>query len=111
VSGTEISSNLINPSISCCGDSDAYWCDEVHVRDKKTYCNITDDRDDAPLKATAYSILALRSTFLMHKLTWKDGNPTGHAIVFLYISRSMMADGSETNQDYHVYCFVQAGGT
>src|ERR1700744_2349708 len=47
-----------NPAVSCCGESDAYWCDEIHVRDvtnaygivkKQTYCTITDDRDDTPL--------------------------------------------------------------
>ena len=32
------------PALSCCGHSDAYWCDEIHIRDSKTYCNITDDR-------------------------------------------------------------------
>jgi hypothetical protein len=99
-----------NPSISCCGDSDAYWCDEVHVRDKKTYCNITDDRPDEPLKRPHIDI-GTEIYIPDAKLTWKDGNPTGHAIVFLYISRSMMSDGSETNKDYHVYCFVQNGGT
>ena len=25
------------PSASCCGDADAYWADDVHVRDGKTY--------------------------------------------------------------------------
>jgi hypothetical protein len=36
------------PSASCCGEADAYWADEVHVRDGKTYAIITDDRADAP---------------------------------------------------------------
>ncbi len=38
-----------NPAASCCGESDAYWADEVHVRDGKTFAKITDDRDDGPL--------------------------------------------------------------
>jgi hypothetical protein len=25
------------PNASCCGEADAYWADEVHVRDGKTY--------------------------------------------------------------------------
>jgi hypothetical protein len=36
------------PTASCCGEADAYWADEVHVRDGKTYATITDDRPDAP---------------------------------------------------------------
>ena len=34
------------PSASCCGEADAYWADEVHVRDGKTFATITDDRPD-----------------------------------------------------------------
>jgi len=30
------------PNASCCGEADAYWADEVHVRDGKTYATITD---------------------------------------------------------------------
>jgi hypothetical protein len=36
------------PTASCCGEADAYWADEVHVRDGKTYVIITDDRPDEP---------------------------------------------------------------
>jgi hypothetical protein len=32
------------PNASCCGEADAYWTDEVHVRDGKTYAIINDDR-------------------------------------------------------------------
>jgi hypothetical protein len=33
---------------SCCGEADAYWADEIHVRDGKTFATITDDRPDEP---------------------------------------------------------------
>ena len=36
------------PTASCCGEADAYWADEVHVKDGKTYAIITDDRPDEP---------------------------------------------------------------
>ena len=36
------------PNASCCGEADAYWADEIHVRDGKTYVTITDDRPDEP---------------------------------------------------------------
>lgn len=89
------------PAASCCGEADAYWCDEIHVKDfdgvKKTFCKITDDRDDDALKRMSVPI-GTEIEIPDYKLTWKDGNPTGHSIVFL--SRGM-----------YVYCFVQSGGT
>jgi hypothetical protein len=36
------------PTSSCCGEADAYWADEIHVRNGKTYATITDDRPDEP---------------------------------------------------------------
>src|SRR5258708_19752038 len=36
------------PTASCCGEADAYWADEIHVRDGKTYAVITVDRPDDP---------------------------------------------------------------
>src|SRR5579859_5391816 len=35
-----------NPTVSCCGEADAYWCDDYYSRDGKAYCKITDDRPD-----------------------------------------------------------------
>jgi len=29
------------PNASCCGEADAYWADEIHVRDGKTYAIVT----------------------------------------------------------------------
>src|SRR5512139_3291856 len=37
-----------NPTVSCCGEADAYWCDDVRADDSGTYCKITDTRDDEP---------------------------------------------------------------
>ncbi len=90
------------PAMSCCGESDAYWCDGIHVRQGRTYCVVTDDRPDEPLHRTH---LELGTEILIpdHKLTWKDGNPTGHAILFI----SPGVIGSERV----VYCFVQNGGS
>jgi hypothetical protein len=36
------------PTSSCCGEADAYWADEIHVRNGKTYAKITGDRSDEP---------------------------------------------------------------
>jgi hypothetical protein len=84
------------PNASCCGEADAYWCDDIHVKDGKTYCTITDDRDNVELRRTLVPI-GTEIEIPDNKLTWKDGNPTGHSIVFL------SSGGS-------VYCFVQNGG-
>jgi hypothetical protein len=84
------------PTASCCGEADAYWCDEIHVRNGKTFCNITDDRDNIKLRRTPVPI-GTEVEIPDNKLTWKDGNPTGHSIVFLSTAG-------------YVYCFVQNGG-
>ena len=82
-----------NPSVSCCGKADAYWCDTINVKDGKTFCTITDDRPDAPLKRPPVPI-GTEIEIPNHKLKWDRGNPTGHAVVFLSSSGS-------------VFCFVQ----
>src|SRR5262249_22516314 len=100
--------------VSCCGDGDAYWCDETFSRVQKdantdkdriyNFCRITDDRPDEPLRRKHIAI----GTEIMipdHKMKWNDTdpqprtmvNPTGHGVVFL--------SGSE-----HVYCYVAPGG-
>lgn len=85
-----------NPSISCCGESDAYWCDGISVKDGKTFCTITDDRDDAPLRRP-HIPMGTVVEIPNHKLKFDKGNPTGHAIVFMTPSG-------------YVHCFVQNGG-
>jgi hypothetical protein len=90
-----------NPSVSCCGKSDAYWCDTINVKNGKTFCTITDDRDDAPLRRPHVPI-GTQIEIPDYKLKWEQngrpiGNPTGHSIVFL----SVMG---------HVFCFVQNSG-
>lgn len=84
------------PTSPCCGEADAYWADEVHVRDGKTYATVTDDRDDGPLHRPHIAI-GTEIEIPDHKLKWDAGNPTGHNILF------MSAMG-------FVYCFVQTGG-
>lgn len=85
-----------NPNASCCGEADAYWCDRINVREKKTYCTITDTREDAP-RHRPHVDIGTEIEIPDYKLKWDRGNPTGHAIVFL--SRSQ-----------YVYCFVQGTG-
>lgn len=84
------------PQNSCCGEADAYWCDDISVRKGKTYCKITDDRPDAPLGRPH---IAMGTEFEIPdvKLKYDRGNPTGHAILFV-------------NSYGYVWCFVQGTG-
>jgi hypothetical protein len=90
-----------SPSVSCCGEADQYWCDKIYVREKKTYCQITDDRDDKRFNRPHIPI-GTEIEIPDHKLKWEQdgkptGNPTGHSIVF--VSRAL-----------YVFCFVQSTG-
>lgn len=81
-----------NPTASCCGEADAYWCDDYYARDGKAFCKITDDR--VVEKRTPVPI-GMEIEIPERKLKWdQKSNPTGHAVVFL-------SSGGA------VYCFVQ----
>jgi hypothetical protein len=83
-----------NPTASCCGKTDAYWCDDYYAKDGKAFCRITDDR---VVKGRPPVPVGTEIEIPERKLKFDRGNPTGHAIVFL------SAGGA-------VFCFVQAGG-
>jgi len=85
------------PQYSCCGAADAYWCDEIHVKHGNTYCTITDDRDDEPLERRHIPV-GTEIYIPPNKLKWDAGNPTGHSIIFLAATFSV------------VVCFVQNSG-
>ena len=84
------------PTISCCGEADAYWADEIHVRGGRTFAVITDDRNDAP-RGRPHVDVGTEIEIPPNKLKWDRSNPTGHGVVFL------------SRQGY-VFCFVQPGG-
>lgn len=85
-----------HPWVPCCGEADAYFADEVHVRDGKTYATITDDRADEPLMR--HHVPIGTEIFIPdYKLKYDAGNPTGHAVVFLNINNE-------------AWCFVQGSG-
>lgn len=85
-----------NPTISCCGEADAYWCDDYYSRGDKAYCKITDDRpDDA--RGRPHVEVGTEVEIPVHKLKWDKSNPTGHGVVFL-------------SRGGYVFCFVAPGG-
>ncbi len=84
------------PTASCCGEADAYWADEIHVRDGKTYAVITDDRPDEP-RGRPHVPNGTEIEIPNHKLKWDAGNPTGHGVLFMSRNR-------------YVFCYAQGGG-
>lgn len=89
------------PTMSCCGEADAYWCDIARTEvigdgAPKNYCIITDDRPDGPL-GRPHREVGTEIQIPNHKLKYDRGNPTGHAIVFL-------------SRESYVYCYVAPGG-
>ena len=86
-----------NPAVPCCGEADAYWADEIHVRDGHTYATITDDRPDEPLHRPHVPV-GTEIEIPNEKIKYNDGNPTGHTVVFL------------ASSSHYVYCFVMNGG-
>ncbi len=84
------------PQVSCCGEADAYWADEIHVKDGKTYAVITDDRPDEP-RHRPHIPMGTEIEVPNYKLKWDKSNPTGHGIIFV-------------NRWGGVYCYVQPGG-
>jgi hypothetical protein len=88
------------PHASCCGEADAYFADEVHVRNGKTYAVITDDRPDIP-RMRPHVEIGTEVEIPDNKLKWDRSNPTGHGVVFL---------GSGLGINRYVFCYVQPGG-
>lgn len=88
-----------NPTVSCCGEADAYWADSYEVsKDGEYIAIVTDERPDEPLKRPHVDV-GTKITIPKHKLKYDQSNPTGHGIVFM--------SPSPYN---HVYCYVAPGG-
>lgn len=83
-----------NPTISCCGEADAYYADSFEVQGDEYVAIITDDREipNRPHIASGTKIVVPN-----HKLKYDAGNPTGHGVIFM-------------NTIGTVYCYVVPGG-
>jgi hypothetical protein len=90
---------------SCCGESDAYWADVVHVEGGKTIATITDERDDDPLRRI-HEEPGTRYIIPPNKIVDKPGNPTGHIVIFL----GGITWDHTANRTRAVLCFVLNGG-
>ncbi len=85
-----------NPSLSCCGEADAYWADDYEVNGDQYIAIITDTRDDKPLRRPHVEI-GKRVLVPNNKIKWDRGNPTGHGIIFVGVSGQ-------------VFCYLPPGG-
>ena len=64
-----------NPSLSCCGEADAFEADTFEVEGDHYIAIITDGK----------GVIAngTRITVPNAKMKWDKGNPTGHGIIFI----------------------------
>lgn len=86
-----------NPTISCCGENDAYYAEIVGTAPNgDLIAEITDTRPDEPL-GRPHIKPGTRVEFPRRKLKVDAGNPIGRSIVFVGTSLT-------------VYCFVAPGG-
>lgn len=83
-----------NPSISCCGEADAYYADSFEVQGDEYVAIITDDRD---IPNRRHIAPGTKIVVPNHKLKYDAGNPTGHGVIFM-------------NTIGTVYCYVMPGG-
>lgn len=84
------------PTMSCCGEADAYWADSFETSGDQYIAIITDNRPDEPLKRRHIDI-GTKIVIPNNKLKYDESNPTGHGIIFL------------SSNDY-VYCYLPPGG-
>ena len=79
-----------NPSVSCCGEADAFEADTFEVEGDHYVAVITDGKG---MVANGTRVPVPNS-----KMKWDAGNPTGHGILFLQVGT------------LNVYCYVAPGG-
>lgn len=85
------------PTVSCCGEADAYHADSFEVDGDKYVAIITDERPDEPLRRKH---IPAGTKFVVpnHKLKFDQGNPTGHGVIFIRAA------------DDAVLCYLPTGG-
>ena len=83
-----------NTTVSCCGETDAYFADDFEVVGGQYLAIITDDRE---VPGRPYVRPGTRVLIPNHKLKYDAGNPTGHGVVFM-------------NTIGNVYCYIVPPG-
>jgi len=77
------------PTMSCCGEADAYEADSFEVDGDHYIAIITNGKGDIP-NGTRVPVPNV-------KMKWNEGNPTGHGILFI-------------GPGQKIYCYVTPGG-
>lgn len=88
------------PTVSCCGEADAYHADSFVVENGTTIAIITDTRDDGPL-GRPHIEPGTRIAVPDSKLKYDAGNPTGHGVIFVQQQQPGF---------FNVLCYVTPGG-
>jgi hypothetical protein len=80
------------PTVSCCGEADAYEADTFEVEGDHYIAVITDGK----------GVIANGTRIVVpnNKMKWDRGNPTGHGVIFLGVQAPPLS----------VYCYVAPGG-
>ena len=87
-----------NPTISCCGEADAYWADLFEVAPDGSYIAIITEEERKVVPQGRPNIPSgTKIPVPNRKLKFDRGNPTGHGIIF------MSGAGD-------VYCYIVPGG-
>lgn len=77
------------PTVSCCGEADAFEADTFEISGDHYVAIITDGRGVLPN--------GTRINVPNAKMKWDAGNPTGHGVIFIGTGGAL-------------YCFVAPGG-
>lgn len=93
------------PTVRCCGESDAYWADSFETSGNQYVAIITDERPPCsetvvPPECVMYRPHIPPGTKVLvpnHKLKFDKGNPTGHGVLFV-------------TPQLVVLCYVAPGG-
>src|SRR5262249_41705349 len=99
------------PTMSCCGEADAYWADSFEVDEDRYVAIITDERPDGPL-GRPHRELGEKIVVPNHKIKWDDGNPTGHGIIFIgtggqvfcYVPQGGVGAGQRSRVKFQIHC-------
>lgn len=83
-----------NPTMSCCGEADAFEADTFEVQGDHYIAIITDGKGMIPN--------GTRIPVPNTKMKWDSGNPTGHGIIFLGYGPGPF--------EKTLYCYVAPGG-
>jgi hypothetical protein len=100
-----------NSGASCCGVSDAYFCNNLEVVGEDTFCTVTDDRDDGPRKRPHVPVgtkVKIPAEKLIRDEEAKKGNPTGQGVIWMRAGVVDVDTGAVTPyhpKDYLVFCY------